>query len=52
MANISEYQRQIFLVTIISEVHELDKTTKNEKIAAKCPKCKQLEGKRVQLWII
>ena len=31
MVNISEYQRGIFLVSIISKVHELVKITKNEK---------------------
>ena len=51
-ANISESQRGIFLVNIISKVYELVKITQNGKITAKCQRCKQLEGKTGQQWII
>ena len=48
--NISESQKGIFLVNI-SKVYELVKISQNEK-NANCQKCKQLEGKRGQQWII
>ena len=51
-ANISESQRGIFLVNIISKVYELVEITQNEKNNSKCQKCKQLEGKRGKEWII
>ena len=51
-ATISENERGISLVNITSNVHELFKIIQNEKITAKCQKCKQLEGKRSHQWII
>ena len=51
-ANISESQRGIFLVNMVSNVYELVKITQNDKITAKCQKCKQLEGKKGEQWII
>ena len=41
-ATISENERGISLVNITSNVHELFKIIQNEKITAKCQKCKQL----------
>ena len=38
-ADMSESQRDIFLVNIISNVYELVKITQNEKNPAKCQKC-------------
>ena len=38
-ADMSESQRDIFLVNIISNVYELVKITQNEKKPAKCQKC-------------
>ena len=38
--NTNESQRRIFLVNIISKVFELVKRIQNEKITAKCRKCK------------